>query len=92
MELRMHELTILRPPPQPPDRNPTAAASADPESAASPSAALVDSDSPGSSPQRTLPGGGAHGSEVFGLHPVRTGRQSSAVDMPLALWMQWQSR
>lgn len=29
---------------------------------------------------------------MFGLHPVRSGRQVSAADMPLALWMQWQSR
>ena len=70
-ELRLHQLTVSRPPAQPldPPWSPQSASGSPRLPAASSSSA---------------------GQEIFGLHPVRSGRQSMA-NMPLALWMQWQA-
>jgi hypothetical protein len=70
-ELRLHQLTVSRPPAQPldPPWSPQSA-SGSPRPPATPSSSA--------------------GQEIFGLHPVRSGRQSTA-NMPLALWMQWQA-
>ena len=43
------------------------------------------------SPPASLGGRLASGEEVLGLHPVRSGQQTAAAQMPLALWMQWQT-
>jgi len=93
-ELRLHQLTVTRPqplpldPPWPPGGVAPAAAAASPGGGAAAAAALPDG-SPlrsASASSRPVPG-----QEVLGLHPVRSGRQAAAGDMPLALWMQWQA-
>lgn len=42
------------------------------------------------SPRPPAASSSSAGREIFGLHPVRLGRQTTA-NMPLALWMQWQA-
>ena len=42
------------------------------------------------SPRPPAASSSSAGQEIFGLHPVRSGRQATA-NMPLALWMQWQA-
>ena len=70
-ELRLHQLTVSRPPAQPLDP-------------------LWSPQSASGSPRPPAAPSSSAGQEIFGLHPVRSGRQSTA-SMPLALWMQWQA-